>query len=121
LKLEEIAQRLEGGYQPKNEEPAIANPNLQDWGQRSARVYRKNKELRIEINLQSNPESLNSQVTINQEAVLPRNFLAKIMFCLILFCIFLFLVFLGYCVGKVLADLTGDLFKCEKNCLFDRV
>ena len=117
LKLEEIVQRLEGGCQPKNEEPTTANPNLQDWGQRSARVYRKNKELRIEINVQSNPEPLNSQVIINQEAVLPR----KIMFCFILLCIFLFLVFIVYCVGKVLADLTGDLFKCEKNCLFDRV
>ena len=107
LKLEEIAQRLEGGYQPKNEEPAIANPNLQDWGQRSARVYRKNKELRIEINLQSNPEPLNSQVMITQEAVLPRKCLSEIMECFIILCIFLLVLFIGYCVVKFLAELAS--------------
>ena len=114
LKLEEIVQRLEGGCQPKNEEPATANPNLQDWCQRSARVYRTkngpNQELRIELNLQSNPEPLNS-----------RFFLSKIMVCFIILCCFLLGIFIAYCVVKFLAELAFDPFKCEKNCLFNRV
>ena len=111
LKLEKIVQRLEGGCQPKNEAPATANPNLQDWGQRSARVYRTkngpNQELRIEINLQSNQEPLNSQVIINQEAVLPRKCLSEIMVPFIILCIFLLVIFIGYCVVKFLDELAS--------------
>ena len=114
LKLEEIVQRLEGGCQPKNEEPTTANPNLQDWGQRSARVYRTkngpNQELRIEINLQSNPEPLNSQVTTNQEAAQPRKCLKDIMVSFIALCIFLVVIFIGYAVVRLIAELSSGSF-----------
>jgi hypothetical protein len=115
LKLENVVQRLEGGCEPKNEESASANPNLQDWGQRSARVYRKNKELRIEINLQSNPEPLNSQVTINQEAFLPRKCLKDIMVGFIALCIFLVVIFIGFAVVRLIAELSSGSFVHFKN------
>ena len=76
LKLEDIVQRLEG-IQPENVETPIAKPNFQKWGKGSVRVYGTingptepttrghsrslNQESRIELNLQSNPEPLNTR------------------------------------------------------------
>ena len=119
LQLEKIVQRLEGGCQPKNEEPTTANPNLQDWAQRSARVYRTNngpnQELRIEINLQSNQEPLNSEAIINQEAVRPRKCLSQIIKCFFLLCAFLLLLYIVFCVAKVTGDLASGSFVHFKN------
>ena len=76
LKLEDIIQRLEG-IQPENDQATTAKPNLQKWGKGSVRVYGTingpaqptarghlrslNQEPHIELNLQSNPEPLNTR------------------------------------------------------------
>ena len=88
LKLEDIVQRIEG-IQPENDQATAAKPNLQKWGKGSVRVYGTingptepttrghsrslNQESRIELNLQSNPEPLNTQQSLSlpsQEALL---------------------------------------------------
>ena len=82
LKLEKIVQRLEG-IQLENGGPTTANPNLHKWGKGSVRVYGTiegpSQVSHIELNLQANPEPLNSPAN-NEETEVIKNIL--IIFCI---------------------------------------
>ena len=106
LKLEDIVQRLEG-IQPENDQATIAKPNLQKWGKGSVRVYGTingptqptarghsrslNQEPHIELNLQSNPEPLNTR----QYLSLPCDCEVALIYILVIFVILFLLGFFG--------------------------
>ena len=92
LKLEDIVQRLEG-IQPENEKTTTPNPNLQNWGKGSIRVYGtingSNQDPHMELNVQTIPEALSPRPE-NQEDI-DKTFEAVAMFFLIImFCAFYF-------------------------------
>ena len=106
LKLEDIVQRIEG-IQPENDQATAAKPNLQKWGKGSVRVYGTingptepttrghsrslNQESRIELNLQSNPEPLNTRQSLS----LPCDCEVALIYILVVFVILFLLGFFG--------------------------
>ena len=96
LKLENIVQRLEG-IQPENEKTTTANPNLQNWGKGSIRLYGtingSNQTPHIELNLQTTPEAL-SPLASDQEDV--EKTLEAIAIFFLLLCVVPFIFFLRY-------------------------
>ena len=106
LKLEDIVQRIEG-IQPENDQATAAKSNLQKWGKGSVRVYGTingptepttrghsrslNQESRIELNLQSNPEPLNTRQSLS----LPCDCEVALIYILVVFVILFLLGFFG--------------------------
>ena len=104
LKFESIVQRL-NGFQPENDRTTTAKPNLQKWGKGSVRVYGTingptqpnsrggsrslNQEPHIELNLQSNPEPLNTRQSLS----LPCQ--VALLYILMLFVVLFLLGFFG--------------------------
>ena len=92
LKLENIVQRLEG-IQPENEKTTTANPNLQNWGKGSIRVYGtindSNQDPHMELNIQTIPEAL-SPLASDQEDVEKTLEVISIFFLIIMCCAFYF-------------------------------
>ena len=107
LKLEKIVQRLEGVL-PENEGTITAETfNPQKWGKGSVRVYGTingpthptarghsrslNQEPHIELNLQSNPEPLNTRQSLS----LPCDCEVALIYILVVFVILFLLGFFG--------------------------
>ena len=92
LKLENIVQRLEG-IQPENEKTTTPNPNLQNWGKGSIRVYGtingSNQDPHMELNVQTIPEAL-SPLASDEEDVEKTLEAIAIFFLIIMCCAFYF-------------------------------